>query len=430
MLTRPVSASLSDLDPEIAGSISREQGRQLRGIELIASENFVSGAVLEAVGSVLTNKYAEGYPGRRYYGGCEFVDEVERVAIDRAKQLFGAEHVNVQPHSGANANMTAYLALMIPGDRILGLRLDLGGHLTHGLAANFSGRLFEPHFYGLQADTETIDYDDVLAKAKEVRPKGIIAGASAYSRLYDFKRFREIADEVGAYLFADMAHVAGLVATGHHPSPIPYAHVTTTTTHKTLRGPRGGMVLTSEEFGKAIDKTLFPGLQGGPLMHVIAGKAVAFGEALRPEFKQYSQQVLDNAQAIASVLLERGFPIVSGGTDNHLMLVNVDKVGLSGKQAEKMLDAVGITVNKNTIPGETRSPMQASGIRIGSPAITTRGFGVAEARQVAGWIADILLSPEDTAVADRVRHEVFALTERFPLPGLGVGSISPTFVEH
>jgi glycine hydroxymethyltransferase len=430
MLTRPVSASLSELDPEVAGSISREQGRQLRGIELIASENFVSGAVLEAVGSVLTNKYAEGYPGRRYYGGCEFVDEVERVAIDRAKQLFGAEHVNVQPHSGANANMTAYLALMNPGDRILGLRLDLGGHLTHGLAANFSGRLFEPHFYGLHADSETIDYDDVLAKAKEVRPKGIIAGASAYSRLFDFKRFREIADEVGAFLFADMAHVAGLVATGHHPSPIPYAHVTTTTTHKTLRGPRGGMVLTSEEFGKAIDKTLFPGLQGGPLMHVIAGKAVSFGEALRPEFKQYSQQVLDNAQAIASVLLERGFPLVSGGTDNHLMLVNVDKVGLSGKQAEKVLDSVGITVNKNTIPGETRSPMQASGIRIGSPAITTRGFGVAEARQVAGWVADILLSPEDAGVADRVRHEVFTLTERFPLPGLGVGSISPTFVEH
>ena len=430
MLTRPVSSSLSDLDPEVAGSISREQGRQLRGIELIASENFVSGAVLEAVGSVLTNKYAEGYPGRRYYGGCEFVDEVERVAIDRAKQLFGAEHVNVQPHSGANANMTAYLALMEPGDRILGLRLDLGGHLTHGLAANFSGRLFEPHFYGLTADTETIDYDDVLAKAKEVRPKGIIAGASAYSRLYDYKRFREIADEVGAFLFADMAHVAGLVATGHHPSPIPYAHVTTTTTHKTLRGPRGGMVLTSEEFGKAIDKTLFPGLQGGPLMHVIAGKAVSFGEALRPEFKQYSQQVLDNAQAMAAVLLDRGFPIVAGGTDNHLMLVNVDKVGLSGKQAEKVLDAVGITVNKNTIPGETRSPMQASGIRIGSPAITTRGFGVAEARQVAGWVADILLSPEDEAVAGRVRHEVSVLTERFPLPGLGVGSITPTFVEH
>lgn len=430
MLTRPVSASLSDLDPEVAGSISREQGRQLRGIELIASENFVSGAVLEAVGSVLTNKYAEGYPGRRYYGGCVFVDEVERVAIDRAKQLFGAEHVNVQPHSGANANLTAYLALMNPGDRILGLRLDLGGHLTHGLAANFSGRLFEPHFYGLTADTETIDYDDVLAKAKEVRPKGIIAGASAYSRLYDYKRFREIADEVGALLFADIAHVAGLIVTGHHPSPIQYAHVTTTTTHKTLRGPRGGMVLTSEEFGKQIDKTLFPGLQGGPLMHVIAGKAVAFGEALRPEFKDYSQRVIDNAQAMASVLLERGFPLVSGGTDNHLMLVNVDAAGLSGKQAEKMLDAVGITVNKNTIPGETRSPMQASGIRVGTPAITTRGFGVAESRQVANWVADVLKSPEDEAVAAKVQHEVFQLTERFPLPGLGVGSITPTFVEH
>lgn len=430
MLTRSVSPSLADADPEIAGSISREQGRQLRGIELIASENFVSGAVLEAVGSVLTNKYAEGYPGRRYYGGCVYVDEVERAAIDRAKQLFGAEHVNVQPHSGANANMAAYLAVMNPGDRILGLRLDLGGHLTHGLAANFSGRLFEPHFYGLTADTETIDYDDVLAKAKEVRPKGIIAGASAYSRLYDYKRFREIADEVGALLFADIAHVAGLIVTGHHPSPIGHAHITTTTTHKTLRGPRGGMVLTSEEYGKAIDKTLFPGLQGGPLMHVIAGKAVAFGEALKPEFKQYSQQVIDNAQEMARVLLERGFPLVSHGTDNHLMLVNVDAVGLSGKQAEKYLDLVGITVNKNTIPGETRSPMQASGIRIGTPAITTRGFGIEETRLVANWVADILLSPEDTAVAERVKQEVYDLTDRFPLPGLGIGSITPTLVEH
>jgi glycine hydroxymethyltransferase len=430
MLTRSVSPSLADADPEVAGSISREQGRQLRGIELIASENFVSGAVLEAVGSVLTNKYAEGYPGRRYYGGCVYVDEVERTAIDRAKQLFGAEHVNVQPHSGANANMTAYLAVMNPGDRILGLRLDLGGHLTHGLAANFSGRLFEPHFYGLTADTETIDYDDVLAKAKEVRPKGIIAGASAYSRLYDYKRFREIADEVGAFLFADIAHVAGLIVTGHHPSPIGHAHITTTTTHKTLRGPRGGMVLTSEEYGKAIDKTLFPGLQGGPLMHVIAGKAVALGEALKPEFKDYSQQVIDNAQEMARVLMERGFPLVSHGTDNHLMLVNVDAVGLSGKQAEKYLDLVGITVNKNTIPGETRSPMQASGIRIGTPAITTRGFGIEETRQVANWVADILLSPEDTAVADQVKQGVYDLTDRFALPGLGLGSITPTLVEH
>jgi glycine hydroxymethyltransferase len=430
MLTHPASKSLSELDLEVATSISKEQGRQLRGIELIASENFVSGAVLEAVGSVLTNKYAEGYPGRRYYGGCVYVDEVERLAIARAKEIFGAEHVNVQPHSGANANLTAYLALMNPGDRILGLSLELGGHLTHGLAANFSGRLFEPHFYGLKAETETIDYDDVLAKAKEVRPKGIIAGASAYSRLYDYKRFREIADEVGAYLFADIAHVAGLIATGHHPNSIGHAHVTTTTTHKTLRGPRGGMIMTSEEFGKQIDKTLFPGLQGGPLMHVIAGKAVAFGEALRPEFKDYSQQVLDNAQAMAGVLIERGFPIVSGGTDNHLMLVNVDAVGLSGKQAEKILDAVGITVNKNTIPGETRSPMQASGIRIGTPAITTRGFGVEEARQVAGWVADILKNPEDEAIAAQVQHDVFELTDRFPLPGLGVGSITPTFESH
>jgi glycine hydroxymethyltransferase len=430
MLTQPTSPSLSELDPEVAAAISHEQGRQLRGIELIASENFVSSAVLEAVGSVLTNKYAEGYPGKRYYGGCQFVDIPETLAIERAKQLFGAEHVNVQPHSGANANMAAYLALMNPGDRILGLSLEQGGHLTHGLPVNFSGRLFEAHAYGLVPETAEIDYDAALEKAKEVRPRGIIAGASAYSRFIDFKRFREIADEVGAYLFADIAHPAGLVAAGLHPSPIRYAHVTMTTTHKTLRGPRGGMVLTSEEFGKAIDKTVFPGLQGGPLMHVIAGKAVAFGEALKPEFKIYAQQVIDNAKAMAKVLADRGFPIISGGTDTHLFLVNVDAVGLSGKQAEKALDKVGITVNKNTIPGETRSPMQASGIRVGSPAITTRGFGAEDAERVAGWVADILLSPEDEAVADSVRHGVEELTNRYPLPGLGVGSITPTFSGH
>jgi glycine hydroxymethyltransferase len=430
MLTHPSSPSLSEQDPEVAAAISLEQGRQLRGIELIASENFVSAAVLEAVGSVLTNKYAEGYPGKRYYGGCQFVDIPETLAIERAKQIFGAEHVNVQPHSGANANLAAYLALMNPGDRILGLSLEQGGHLTHGLPVNFSGRLFEAHAYGLVPEIAEIDYDAALEKAKEVRPRGIIAGASAYSRFIDFKRFREIADEVGAYLFADIAHPAGLVAAGLHPSPIPYAHVTMTTTHKTLRGPRGGMVLTSEEFGKAIDKTVFPGLQGGPLMHVIAGKAVAFGEVLKPEFKVYAKQVIDNAKAMAQVLADRGFPIVSGGTDTHLFLVNVDAVGLSGKQAEKALDKVGITVNKNTIPGETRSPMQASGIRLGSPAITTRGFGLDDAKRVAGWVADVLLSPEDEAVADSVRHGVEELTERYPLPGLGVGSISPTFAGH
>jgi glycine hydroxymethyltransferase len=358
------------------------------------------------------------------------VDIAENLAIERAKELFGAEHVNVQPHSGANANMAAYLALMNPGDKILGLSLEQGGHLTHGLPANFSGRLFEAHAYGLVPETGLIDYDALLVKAKEVRPRAIIAGGSAYGRQYDFARFREIADEVDAYLFADIAHPAGLVAAGLHPNPIPYAHVTMTTTHKTLRGPRGGMVLTSEEFGKAIDKTVFPGLQGGPLMHVIAGKAVAFGEALQPSFKTYSQQVIENAQAMARVLESRGFAIVSGGTDTHLFLVNVDVVGMSGKKAERLLDEVGITVNKNTIPGETRSPMVASGIRIGSPAITTRGFGLNDAETVANIVADVLLTPEDETVANRAREAVLELTDRFPLPGLGLGSIQPTLFAH
>ena len=430
MLAPQKAKSLADQDPAVAAAISAEQGRQLGGIELIASENFVSSAVMEAVGSVLTNKYAEGYPGKRYYGGCQFVDIAENLAIERAKELFGAEHVNVQPHSGANANMAAYLALMNPGDKILGLSLEQGGHLTHGLPANFSGRLFEAHAYGLVPETGLIDYDALLVKAKEVRPRGIIAGGSAYGRQYDFARFREIADEVDAYLFADIAHPAGLVAAGLHPNPIPYAHVTMTTTHKTLRGPRGGMVLTSEEFGKAIDKTVFPGLQGGPLMHVIAGKAVAFGEALQPSFKAYSQQVIENAQAMARVLESRGFVIVSGGTDTHLFLVNVDVVGMSGKKAERLLDEVGITVNKNTIPGETRSPMVASGIRIGSPAITTRGFGLNDAEAVANIVADVLLTPEDATVANRAREAVIELTDRFPLPGLGLGSIQPTLFAH
>ena len=430
MLAPQKAKSLADQDPAVAAAISAEQGRQLRGIELIASENFVSGAVMEAVGSVLTNKYAEGYPGKRYYGGCQFVDIAENLAIDRAKELFGAEHVNVQPHSGANANMAAYLALMNPGDKILGLSLEQGGHLTHGLPANFSGRLFEAHAYGLVPETGLIDYDALLVKAKDVRPRAIIAGGSAYGRQYDFARFREIADEVDAYLFADIAHPAGLVAAGLHPNPIPYAHVTMTTTHKTLRGPRGGMVLTSEEFGKAIDKTIFPGLQGGPLMHVIAGKAVAFGEALQPSFKTYSQQVIDNAQAMARVLESRGFVIVSGGTDTHLFLVNVDVVGMSGKKAERLLDEVGITVNKNTIPGETRSPMVASGIRIGSPAITTRGFGLTDAEAVANIVADVLLNPEDPTSANKAREAVIELTDRFPLPGLGLGSIQPTLFAH
>jgi glycine hydroxymethyltransferase len=405
-------------DPEVADAIRGEEQRQQFGIELIASENFVSAAVLRAVGSVLTNKYAEGYPGKRYYGGCEYVDVVETLAIERAKELFGAEHVNVQPHSGANANLAAYLALIDPGDKILGLSLSEGGHLTHGLAVNFSGRLFDAHFYGVDQETGMIDYDVVAARAKEVRPRAIIAGASAYSRAIDYQRFREIADEVGAYLFADIAHPAGLIATGLIPTSVPYAHVTTTTTHKTLRGPRGGMIMTSEEFAKPVDKTIFPGLQGGPLMHVIAGKAVAFGEALSPSYRAYTKQVIENAMAMSDTFVERGMKVISGGTDTHLLMLDVDSIGMSGKQAEKALEKIGITVNKNTIPGDPRPPTQASGIRIGSPAVTTRGFGVDESRWVANLIADILQQPEDEALQERAREEVHAVSSRFPLPGL------------
>ncbi|HEY7030906.1 MAG TPA: serine hydroxymethyltransferase [Thermomicrobiales bacterium] len=409
--------SLRSTDPEVAAAIEGELYRQRDGIELIASENFVSSAVLRAVGSVLTNKYAEGYPGRRYYGGCEFVDQVETLAIERARALFGAEHANVQPHSGANANLAAYLSLLNPGDKILGLSLQEGGHLTHGLGVNFSGRLFEAHFYGLDRATGLIDYDALLVTAKEVRPRAIIAGASAYSRQIDFARFRAVADEVGAYLFADIAHPAGLIASGLHPSPIPHAHITMTTTHKTLRGPRGGMILTSAEFAKTVDKTIFPGLQGGPLMHVIAGKAVAFGEALQPAFRDYSRAIIDNAQTLASTLIAQGLPIVSGGTDTHVMLVDVGAIGLSGKQAEKALETVGITVNKNTIPGDTRPPTQGSGIRLGTPAITTRGFGSQEMRRIAEMIAEVLTNPDDPGVRERIAGEVRDLTSRFPLPG-------------
>ena len=405
-------------DRAVADAIAKEERRQHDGIELIASENFVSADVLATVGSVLTNKYAEGYPGKRYYGGCEFVDEVETLAIERAKELFGAGHANVQPHSGANANMAAFLALMEPGDRILGLSLSEGGHLTHGHAVNFSGRLFEPHFYGVDQATGLLDYDHILARAKEVRPKAIISGASAYSRQIDFAKFRQIADEVGALLYADVAHPAGLIAAGLHPSPIGHAHITTTTTHKTLRGPRGGMVLCGEEYAKAIDKALFPGLQGGPLMHVIAGKAVAFGEALSPAFKEYGAAIIANAQTLAATLMAAGISIVSGGTDNHLMLVNVDSIGLSGRDAEKVLDSVGITCNKNTIPGDTRPPAQGSGIRLGTPAITTRGFGTAETAQVGMWIAEVLHAPQDEAIKARVADEVRHLTSRFALPGV------------
>ena len=405
-------------DPDVAAAISREEGRQRDGVELIASENFVSAAVLEAVGSVLTNKYAEGYPGKRYYGGCEFVDQVERLAIERAKELFAAEHANVQPHAGANANLAVYLGFLQPGDRILGLSLAEGGHLTHGHAVNYSGRLFEPHFFGVDASSGLIDYDVVSARAREVRPRAIIAGASAYSRQMNYARFREIADDVGAFLFADIAHPAGLVAAGLHPSPIPHAHATMTTTHKTLRGPRGGLILCSEEHAKTVDKAVFPGLQGGPLMHVIAAKAVAFGEALSPEFRAYSDRVIENAKAMSDELQARGLPIISGGTDTHLMLVDVGSRGMSGSKAEKQLDSVGITCNKNTIPGDTRPPAQASGIRLGTPAVTTRGFGTEECRLVAGFIAEVLEAPEDEARKRRIADEVREMMAEYPLPGV------------
>jgi len=409
---------LASADPEVASAIGRERRRQVEAIELIASENYVSQAVLDAVGSVLTNKYAEGLPEKRYYGGCEFVDEVEALAIDRVKTLFGAEHANVQPHSGASANLAAYFSLLNPGDTILGLNLSEGGHLTHGKDVNFSGRFFDAHFYGVDRETGLIDYDKVLSKAKEVRPHAIIAGASAYSRTIDFRRFREIADEVDAYLFADIAHIAGLIAGGAHPTSVGHAHITMSTAHKTLRGPRSGFIMTSEEFGSGVDKTVFPGMQGGPLMHVIAGKAVAFGEALEPTFKEYAKQVVTNAQAMANAFVERGVPVISGGTDNHMFLLDVGSTGISGRKAERVLDTVGISTNRNTIPGETRSPMLGSGIRIGSAAITTRGFGIDDSVRVADLIAQVLRAPEDEAVLKQVANDVFDLTSGFPVPGI------------
>lgn len=408
---------LWDCDPEIAEAIACEKRRQLSTIELIASENFTSPAVMAAVGSILTNKYAEGYPSKRYYGGCECVDRAEELAIARAKQLFGAQHVNAQPHSGAQANMAAMLAVLQPGDRIMGLSLRQGGHLTHGMEVNFSGRLFEPHFYTLHPETEMLDYDLIRQQAREVRPKLIIAGYSAYSRTIDFVRFREIADEVGAILMADIAHIAGIVAVGLHPSPVGAAQIVTTTTHKTLRGPRGGMILCDEEYAAAIDKALFPGTQGGPLMHVIAGKAVAFGEALKPGFRVYIERVLENAKVLAETLQAEGFRIVSGGTDNHLMLVDLTPLGISGRKAERALDAVGITVNRNAIPNDPRPPAQASGIRLGTPAMTTRGFGPDEMRLTGRLIAEVLRNPDDERVRERVRGQVRELVARFPLPG-------------
>jgi glycine hydroxymethyltransferase len=413
-----MAGTLAQVDPLVHDIIRREEQRQLGTLELIASENFTSGAVLEAVGSVLTNKYAEGLPGKRYYGGCEVVDEAENLAIERAKQLFGAEHVNVQPHSGANANLAAYFSVLQPGDRILGMNLSQGGHLTHGSPVNFSGRLYEAHFYGVDPETERIDYDAVLAVAMETRPKLIVCGASAYSRTIDFARFRAIADEVDALLMADIAHIAGIVVAGLHPNPVGSAHLVTTTTHKTLRGPRGGMIMADAEHGDIVNKTLFPGIQGGPLMHVIAGKAVAFGEALEPSFRDYMRQVLENARTLAETVQEFGLRVLSGGTDNHLLLVDLTEAGISGRKAERVLEEAGITANKNAIPNDPRPPMQTSGVRLGTPAITTRGFGVDELRQIGRWIAEVVHAPDDEATIARVRAQTRELCAAHPLPGV------------
>ncbi len=407
---------LAKTDPVVAGLIQDELQRQQDHLELIASENFTSAAVLAAQGSVLTNKYAEGLPKKRYYGGCEFVDQIEQIAIDRAKQLFGAAHANVQPHSGANANTAVFMALLKPGDSIMGMDLSHGGHLTHGSPVNLSGTWFEKHHYEVSRETQQIDYDQVRDLALKHRPKLLICGYSAYSRIIHFDRFRAIADEIGAYLLADVAHIAGLIATGHHPNPIPYCDVVTTTTHKTLRGPRGGMILCRDvEMGKKFDKAVFPGTQGGPLEHVIAGKAVAFGEALQPEFKTYSGQVIKNAQAMAAQLEQRGCKLVSGGTDNHLLLVDLRSVNMTGKVADQLMSGVNITANKNTIPFDPESPFVTSGLRLGSPAMTTRGMGTAEFTEIANIIADRLLSPDDAAVAKQCRDRVATLCTRFPL---------------
>jgi glycine hydroxymethyltransferase len=410
-----IRRELATSDPEIAALVAAEGRRQSDGLELIASENFTSAAVREATGSVLTNKYAEGYPGRRYYGGCEVVDEVESLAIERAKRLFGAEHVNVQPHSGTSANMAVYFAMLKPGDTLLGMDLSCGGHLTHGHRLSYSGRDFHVVAYGVDRRSERIDFDDVRILALEHRPKLIVCGASAYSRVIDFARFREIADEVGALLMADIAHIAGLVATGLHPSPVPHCDFVTTTTHKTLRGPRGGLVLSRERFAKEIDRAVFPGVQGGPLMHVIAGKAVALGEALGEEFAAYQRRVVANSARLAAAMAGHGYRIVSGGTDNHLFLADVASRGLTGKLAETSLDRAAITVNKNTIPFDANPPLVASGVRLGTAAVTTRGMGEAEMEAIAALIARVLEAPEDVGVAAAVRDEVRALAARFPL---------------
>jgi len=414
-LTRSGIGHLAAEDPTVADILAREARRQADNLELIASENFVSEAVLEAAGSVGTNKYAEGYPGRRYYGGCDVLDEVETLAIERAKELFGCDHVNVQPHSGSQANQAIYQALIEPGDTVLAMNLDHGGHLTHGSPVNFSGKLYDIVPYGVDRETERIDYDQVRALAREHRPKLIQCGATAYSRIIRFERFREIADEVGAVVFADIAHIAGLVATGHHPTPVGLAQVIGTTTHKTLRGPRGGMILCDEAYAKKIDSAVFPGGQGGPLMHLIAAKAVAFREALQPDFAVYAGRIIENAQALAQRLIERGFAIVSGGTDNHVFLLSLIDRDVSGKKAQRVLEEAGITTNKNMVPFDTRKPFVTSGVRIGTPAATTRGMGVEEMVRIADWIADVLEAPDDEARKAAIRDDVVAMCQRFPL---------------
>jgi glycine hydroxymethyltransferase len=415
-VTRNNSEILASADPAIAELINQELQRQRDHLELIASENFTSAAVLAAQGSVLTNKYAEGLPGKRYYGGCEFVDKIEQLAIDRAKQLFGAAHANVQPHSGAQANFAVFLTLLQPGDKIMGMDLSHGGHLTHGSPVNVSGKWFQVSHYGVSKETEQLDYEQIREQALRERPKLLICGYSAYPRIIDFEKFRSIADEVGAYLLADIAHIAGLVASGLHPNPIPYCDVVTTTTHKTLRGPRSGIILTRDpELGKKLDKSVFPGSQGGPLEHVIAGKAVAFAEALKPEFKVYSAQVISNSRALANQLLNRGLKLVSNGTDNHLMLVDLRSIGMTGKQAEQLLSVVNVTTNKNTVPFDPESPFVTSGLRLGSPAMTTRGMGVSEFTEIGNIIADRLLSRESETVAADCQRRVAALCDRFPL---------------
>jgi len=419
MVNMPIdlSASLAASDPEIAVQIQNEIRRQHEGLEMIASENFVSRAVLEAAGTVFTNKYAEGYPGKRYYGGCEFADVVENLARDRAKALFGAEHANVQPHSGSQANAAAYMTLLSPGDTILGLDLAHGGHLTHGHKLNFSGKLYRIVGYQVRRDTETIDYDELEATALREKPKVIVGGGSAYPRQFDFVRMRAIADKVGAYLVVDMAHFAGLVAGKVHPSPVPHAHVVTTTTHKTLRGPRAGMILCGQELGAGIDRSVFPGQQGGPLMHIVAAKAVAFKEALQPEFAAYAQQIVANAKVLAAALAEEGYRIISGGTDTHLILIDVFQKGILGSEAEHALGEAGITVNKNAIPYDTNPPMKPSGIRIGTPALTTRGMKEPEMRTIAKWIVAALAARADAAKLAAIRGEVLEMAERFPLYG-------------